>query len=579
MKLNAKIFLTITSMFLVILILASYMIFSVFNKTLLTQAKGDLKLIMQQNSSIINNLITRTDEVMLTPANDRLLYNILSYKESNSFVEQTIVKRDLNAYFLNNIRIPLQKYISNFNYHFFISPELSAETLYKGVSLRDGNLHSQDIVSASKWFKETVKLNGQIYWYTTPENPNTIYGSRLINGFFAPFNIQHLGVVRLELDIQDLFSSILNFTITKNSSYFFVDLNNKSHTLSSEFTSSYSFDEDLRKQSIYSPQVVDINNQKYLLCSSQLSNDWYLSGITPVDDVYKERDNLYNIFILISILSIIVSIFLSIYIARRISKPISELSETMQQVIKDKKLDVKIRNTSTILEISHLYSSFQTLIDRINELLVEVYTRGINVKSAEIRALQAQINPHFLYNTLDAICWAAHDAGNTEIPRIISSLSDILRYSIMDSNKLATIADELEIIRNYFDIQRFCYSLDITFIEDIQGVSYENKLPKLTLQPLVENAIIHGMLEQGKKVEVITIRAFHRSGAVVIQVENSYDADIGLMYDIINEKKETEKHGIKNIHSRLKMMFGPEYGLSFSKSDGGGVIVEISLPG
>jgi two-component system sensor histidine kinase YesM len=218
-------------------------------------------------------------------------------------------------------------------------------------------------------------------------------------------------------------------------------------------------------------------------------------------------------------------------------------------------------------------------MDRIKDLLKEVYERGINVKSAEIKALQAQINPHFLYNTLDSICWVAHDIGNIEIPEVISSLSDILRYSLNNSDKLATIAEELDITRKYLDIQRFCYSLDISLIEDISNISYEYKLPKITLQPIIENAIKHGTLQQGKNSDVITIHAFHRSDKVVIQVEDDNEADIALMYSIINDKTETQKHGIKNIHSRFNMMFGSEYGLNFIKSEHGGIIVEILLPG
>jgi two-component system sensor histidine kinase YesM len=279
----------------------------------------------------------------------------------------------------------------------------------------------------------------------------------------------------------------------------------------------------------------------------------------------------------ITILSLAAVLLLSYGIARSTSKPITDLSEVMRKSTEMANLDIRLPEHRQTVEIAALYDSYAALIERIKSLLKEVFEQGVSVKQAEIRALQAQINPHFLYNTLDSINWAALDLGDVEIPAVVSSLSNILRYSIKEPDKLATLGEELDIVKHYLDIQRFCYSLDIQLILEGAQAGYDIQIPKLTLQPIVENAIIHGFLENGKKSGAIFIRTCEENGAVICEIENEGEADIEKMNAIIHNGRETPRHGIRNVHYRLQMLFGEPSGLRFYQNNSGALVVVLTI--
>lgn len=572
---SARIFVMFCLFSILILILANSVTYQFSNRQLMKKAEDSLSVTMNQNANLIHNLIDRIDEIMLAPSNDQLLYQTLLLTPEE--MSPTVLRDSIRSYFINTIQIPLQRHLAHFDYHVYFSASLPAASLYQTM-LSDPHLHPETPVLGEDWFIRTQNSNGSLYWYTLPEQPGKIYVARQIRGFYSPFTTTNVAVLKLELDISDFFALISGFSDAPGSGHYFVETNGAVHPLNSGLPSLSSAD-GLWPEESGSFTTVTLGTIRYLLGASILSNGWKLVQITPVKEILIDNRTVITFFIIVTLLCILFSVLFSLYAARRIAHPIRALSHTMLETVKNRTLDIEYQNTSDINEISDLYDSYRALITRINELLIEVYTKGVDMKESEIKALQAQINPHFLYNTLDSVCWAIMETGNLEIPTVITGLSNLLRYSLKNFDKLATVTEELEIVSRYIEIQQFCYSLDIRLVTEFASVSNEYKMPKLTLQPLVENAILHGMVEHGRDSGDITIRAYYQCGDVVIQVENDCDADIGKMYSIINDTSETDKHGIKNVHNRLTMLFGPEYGLNFHRSEGGGLVVELKLPG
>jgi len=276
-------------------------------------------------------------------------------------------------------------------------------------------------------------------------------------------------------------------------------------------------------------------------------------------------------------ISLIAVVVVSYVIARSISRPIVWLSHVMQHSRHQSDFVATIQERPQTIEIAQLYDSYQQFVFRIKQLLHDVYLTGISVKQAELRALQAQINPHFLYNTLDSISWVALDHGDSDVPRVVSSLSNILRYSINDSDRLVTFAEEIAIVKDYLDIQNFCYQIDIQLCVDVADTHIHHQLPKLTLQPIIENAVLHGFLEQKQKTGVIHIRCQQQGRVVEYAIENPGSADIDRINALLHDAVEPQKHGVRNVHNRLRMLFGNDAGLQYVRTAHGATVARLTL--
>ena len=200
-------------------------------------------------------------------------------------------------------------------------------------------------------------------------------------------------------------------------------------------------------------------------------------------------------------------------------------------------------------------------------------------RHSEIRALQAQINPHFLYNTLDAIIWMAASGKNDEVMEMTSALARLFRTSISSDHRLVPLSREKENILSYLTIQKMRYEDKLTYTLDMPERFDAFLLPKLILQPIVENAIYHGLkpLPDGGMVH---IHALERGGCLVLSVE---DNGVGMDEEQIRRlflQKPQDSHGIGvvNVHSRIRLLFGEPYGLFYSSRSGCGTRVEILLP-
>jgi two-component system sensor histidine kinase YesM len=232
-------------------------------------------------------------------------------------------------------------------------------------------------------------------------------------------------------------------------------------------------------------------------------------------------------------------------------------------------------------EIGRLRESFQLMVSRLRELIDENYVVKIQKREAELHALQAQINPHFLYNVLESINWMARAAGAGRISDMVTRLGRFYRLGLSGGKDTVTIREELEYVRTYVEIQqiRFGDSVRVTYsvAEDIM----EHPIAKLSLQPLVENALVHGILTKDDQCGRIEVRGFRDTdGAVVMQVlDDGHEVDFDKVAYILSDhaKTSTQGFGIRNIRERLRLFFGEGSDLVIRKHDGW-TAAEIRLP-
>ena len=228
-------------------------------------------------------------------------------------------------------------------------------------------------------------------------------------------------------------------------------------------------------------------------------------------------------------------------------------------------------------EVGDLIRSFQKMLDKINALINEVYTGKLAQKEAEMRALQAQINPHFLYNSLSLINWGAIRADAPDISEMAQLLSTFYRTTLNKGKQLTSVADELKNTRSYIDIQRIMHSGQFEAIYQIEEGLGEYLMLNLLLQPLVENAIVHGLDQRPDGGGILRITAAHKKDTIVFMVEdNGVGIDPQALPNLLTQ--DSGGYGIKNVHERIQLYYGKEFGLTLESKLSVGTRATLTIP-
>jgi two-component system sensor histidine kinase YesM len=302
----------------------------------------------------------------------------------------------------------------------------------------------------------------------------------------------------------------------------------------------------------------------------------------PYELLFSDLSRFNTMLILFTIVLFMAILGVSVWMAGTISEPIIRLANTMRIVeaggFSETKLEVQAYNRRD--EIGTLYREFAIMLDRIETLIHESYRTELLLKDTQFRSLQAQINPHFLYNTLESINWLAQLNDEEEIAQMVQALGSILRASIDTKRVVIMLQEELDLLNQYVLIQRSRYGDRLAVDIDASDSCCKYAIPKLTLQPLVENSIKYG-LERSAKSCRVSINA--RTAGKLVRIDVVDDGP-GMPSDFV--KKLLEGHvepqgsgiGIKNIHERLKRLYGAAGSLSIDSDVGKGTTVTITLP-
>ena len=318
-------------------------------------------------------------------------------------------------------------------------------------------------------------------------------------------------------------------------------------------------------------------------CVYQRSSDTGLTvvGMIPMSFLQKTARGLQKTTIMLILASLMLCIFLANILAKGIAGPIKRTSKAMQQFAEG---DFSVRLPEGRRdEIGTMNSVFNQTIEKIEQLIKQVVEMETVNKDIEFQALQAQINPHFLYNTMDMINWMALQGQTDEISHAVQSLSRFYKLTLSRKKGISTIARELEHVTIYVQLQNMRYHDSIELITDIPDELSEYQIPKLTLQPVVENSILHGILEKESKSGTIVITGWMENEDIVLLIS---DDGVGISPEILSTilsgKGKSQSGGtniaVYNTHRRLQILYGNNYGLTYSSKPGEGTDVEIRFP-
>lgn len=394
---------------------------------------------------------------------------------------------------------------------------------------------------------------------------------------------RNLGIMVIELD-PDMFSNLLlgNQGLFQYQYLFILD--QKGQVICSNPKINNGWQEEINSQFERGIRRFKLlwNGKKYYVCGQYNGiTGWKSYSAIPLEGLFPQAGDLNKAIWLAGTVCTLAIGAAIVFLVYTMARPVKQLSEAMRQVQKGD-FTVRVPNKRKD-EIGELTESFNYMLEEINTLIKQVYQEKIAQKNAEVQALQAQINPHFLYNTLDSINWMLIDRGEYEISDIILSLAGLMRYSIEDETAFVPIEKEIGYILCYLKIQknrleeRLEYSLD-----EEEGLTHE-RVPKLILQPIVENAITHGIEPRNQKGNIsITIKTL--DDEILISVKDNGTGMTPEQLNHVNDKMpdlDKEGHtgiGIRNVDRRIRLHYGDAYGITIKSTLGKGTTVSLRIP-
>lgn len=461
-----------------------------------------------------------------------------------------------------------------------------------GESLIDEGQYKTD-----KIYTKAIEKDSEPVWTGTYENPNSMATytniATLSRKIIDVTTGEELGVLVLgvkEFALADTFSYLdlgpngFTFVVDGNGRVI-SDLNKRSLATYSEYPFVYDIIKKRNDTSAFSEYVGD---EKVLVTYSKSHRtDWYMIGVVPYHYLMEEIEDIGLFTQRLTLLFLVISLGIGLLISYSVFRPIKHLEEDMQKVENG---DLTIRsNIKGKNEVAKLALGFNSMIERIDILIKKNYESQLMKQEAQINALQAQINPHFLYNTLAVIDGMALKSGQSDIAEVSQVLGDIFRYST-SGNELATIEEELIQTGKYLKIHKFRKGNKLTFDIDMDPAVKHYLLPKLLIQPLVENAINHGV-DKKKDGGHIRIEAKGYKDKIKLNIN---DDGIGMdekalvaLRERVHQEEDLkiywnnkgEHHiGLANVNNRIKNHYGEAYGLQINSKETLGTFIEITIP-
>jgi two-component system sensor histidine kinase YesM len=394
-----------------------------------------------------------------------------------------------------------------------------------------------------------------------------------------------LGVIMLDIKHELIRESISSVSIGSQGFVYVIDSNdNVVYTPVNDIV--YRINPEWLRSNGFQPLSVAIRGTAFhIRCNSSEYSGWRTVGVFSLDEVMGSANFIYYVLLVFIIGITIVVIFISVMIAGSVTKPISKLRALMQEA-EAGNLDVRFQYRQSD-EIGDLGLSFNHMLDRISQLIQRVYEEQQSKREAQLKSLQEQIKPHFLYNTLDTIAWMARNGKTDEIVKMIEAITSMFRIGLSHGTDFISLKDEITHVTNYMYIQGIRYKNKLSYEIAIDPKISDCMVPKLILQPLAENAIYHGIKLKRSGGRIDITGGFSESGEDIwlavkdngagMSEERLESLNKGLR-DIAEGSEHRESFGAFYIQRRLSLSYGSSYGLRLSSKLGEGTTAVIEMP-
>lgn len=481
---------------------------------------------------------------------------------------------------MNAINMQYDNYYDMFyNYTYVIKPIFNSlmfmQTDIKEVTVyNSGNLAKHgdfilplDNIKSKEWFVQVYEGSGNTWIY---ENGKISLFRRMIN-----VNNSNTNILRIQLGYKAMFEELDN--IMENYGLFVVneadDIIYSTKRFEKEFQSYQLSYEQLMK---HDGESMIINGSEYILQREKLASpEWSIYFYKPINSLDLDVGVIVRTVLFAIVISLLMTILFSVIFSKIIVTRIELLTKNMMHV-DENNFKVTITSNSED-EIGTLIRTFGHMLNKIDTLIKEVYESKLRQKEAEMVALQAQVNPHFLYNVLSSINWKAIMMKADEISRTTQLLATFYRTALNSGKNIITIKEELENTRSYIEIQSILHNGSFEVVYDVDEEIYQYETIKLILQPIAENAIEHGLdrMKGQRKLLLVTAKGVNNKIHFEIQDNGRGIEENALAELLISESKG---YGLKNVNERIRLYFGEEYGLQIESKMEEGTKVSVVVP-
>ncbi|MBD0378993.1 cache domain-containing sensor histidine kinase [Paenibacillus sedimenti] len=581
LKLKHKLMLLNSLLILISLSILSYMSYKQGSERVNTEVLFSTKQVLEQTDSFLTyklgKIIEISDSIVLdSHMNDMLSRPVDQYSLSEQLRDFQNLSLNFSSFQKVDDIVRIRLFIhddliySNEEQMFFKLSEFTQSPLQQLLL---------DNVGKMKWIDDTQAIPA----LRDPEQ-KTIHSIRFVKNFSALDD--KVGVLNVDIR-EDMLQEIVKRANTTQNGVAYLQNANGTVIVSSNETNLQRWLLDYPTvQHIASKsdpwQTLSRGGENVLVGSKAIKGtDWQLVTVLPLQEMYSSSAKLRNQTLLIMAILVVAANLCSYVISSSITNRIAVVIRKMRKVQSGELDTVKVEATRD--EVGELVENFNYMVGRMKLFIEEQYKLGQEAKNAELKALQSQINPHFLYNTLDLINWTAIKHQVPDIPEIVQALSQFYKISLNKGDELISVENELKHVQLYVDIQNKRFGNSILFHSDVDESLYDCTMLKITLQPIVENAILHGIKENGSRhgAGEIFIHSYMENDTMVLCVE---DNGIGMPAEMVDRFNRNDFHdkkegyGIKNINHRIKLFYGEQYGLHFRSSPGKGTTVEIRMP-
>lgn len=533
---------------------------------------------VSQTRQYLDFVLTDVFQQLVLLANDPKMYRLLLSDDGVPPKYYIETDRELeNLYYrYTHIIESILIDINSGTYTFYVSPQ----------SKVNPNYQYEDFFQYYKGNRENY------YWQNIHNNVFFLDHENVFSVFklFGTENSQVQGIILFNLK-ESFFEDVLNNTFISDNGYLAL-ISPDGYYLSKDVDEKFQLSADNFKEvRSYdgNGETVTVTNsagEELIVISQEIGiNKWQVAAVIPKEDMFSKIDYIKVFILFMVLLIIILGILLVNFIGKFMSKPIHRLANYMASAGSPRYGFAHPENVPKEMEI--LYTSFNELMNRNYQLLHEIKREQEERKNLEIAVLQAQINPHFLYNTLYSIKGLCDMGMAEEASDMVSALSNFFRISISRGNEVISIEEEVNHIQSYLYIMEMRYGDNFSYDMDVEEDILTYPILKLTLQPLVENAIYHGVKKKHGK-GVIRVNGYGKEDRIVLEViDNGPGIDEEKLTEIQRElalgtnrrrDKQITGIGLKSVNVRIKGYFGEQYGLTIESESGKGTKVTVTIP-